>query len=463
MSSGRKKIAGFILSIIVLFSLIMVYQKIRIKGKPANLVLIVVDALRADHLSCYGYSRKTTPNIDRIAENAVICTNAYSQSNWTCTAMASLFTGTYPFVHKIYNDPATIKDRFSVIPKGLTLIPEALKGRGFDTAAFTSCGWVSQNSSFDRGFDEFGLLERSDKVILEHAERFIREKSKKRFFVYVHLLDVHDYFFLNQGQGKFLRSSYSLSKNMKSLHGKDPAEIYSFLGNIRKKEDLSREDLNYLIDHYDSALYRLDELIGHFIKTLENEQLLKKTIIILTADHGERFFEHGELIHGGLSLGNEVIRVPLIIHAKKLFPRQVERPELVETIDIFPTIIDLFDLGEVRSGDVSQLQGQSILKAIRAKAVMAENSAQDRIKMIWKNWSYVYHRANNSRELYDLSKDPGETHNIFEQQKIVAKKIHRAMLKKINDSFELSQKAVPEDAKINNNVRETLKSLGYIH
>lgn len=463
MSSSWKKIAGLIFSIIVLSSLILVYQKIRIKGKPANLVLIVVDALRADHLTCYGYPRKTTPNIDRMAENAVVCTNAYSQSNWTCTAMASLFTGTYPFVHKIYNDPATIKDRFSVIPQGLTLIPEVLKGRGFDTAAFTSCGWVSQNSNFDRGFDEFRLLERSDKVILEHAERFIQEKRGKRFFLYIHLLDVHDYFFLNQSQGKFLRPAYSLSKNMKTLPGKEPAEIYSYLGNIRKKEDLSPEDLDYLIDHYDNALYRLDELIGHFIKTLENQHLLSKTIILLTADHGERFLEHGELIHGGASLNNEVIRVPLIIQAKKRFPRQVERSELVETIDIFPTIIDLFDLGEVRLGEVSQLQGQSILKPIRAKAVLAENSGQDTIKMIWKNWSYVYHRTGNSRELYDLSQDPGETRNIFEQQKIVAKKIHRAMLKKINDSLELSQKVVPEDAKINDHIKETLKSLGYIH
>jgi arylsulfatase A-like enzyme len=463
MSSGRRKVAVFILSLVILSTLGLVYQKIRANGKPANLVLLLVDALRADHLSCYGYSRKTTPSIDRIAENAVICTNAYSQSNWTCPAMASLFTGTYPFVHKVYNDPATIKDRFSVIPPGLTVIPEALIGRGFETAAFTACGWVSQNSNFDRGFDEFRLLERSDRIILEQAEKFVRGKGQKKFFLYVHLLDVHDYFFLKRSQGKFLKSAYSLSENLKALPGKDPAEIYSFLGNIRGKEDLSREDLDYLIDHYDSALYRLDELVGHFIKTLENEKLLKKTVIIITADHGERFLEQGELTHGGFSLDNKVIRVPLIIHSQKLFPKSVERRELVETIDIFPTVIDLFDLEEIRSSDLSQLQGQSIMNPIWAKAVMAENSARDRIKVIWRNWSYVYHFINNSRELYDLSQDPGETCNVFEQHKIVAKKIHRAMLKKINDSLELSQKIVPEDAKINDHVRETLKSLGYIH
>lgn len=430
--------------------------------KPKNLILIVVDAMRADHLGLYNYHRNTTPNIDSLASNAIVCQNAYSQSNWTCPSMASFFTGTYPIVHKIYNSPEKIRNRFSVLPENLTTIPEALKTKNLYTAAITSCGWVSSNSNYDQGFDEFHLVDREDQLIIDEAIDFISRKKGEEFFLYLHLLDLHDYYFFKKDQFKFTKSSYNLSANMQQLLSKKPAEIYQYLSAIRKKEDLPSEDLDYLIDIYDSYLFYTDQLIGKLIKTLEDEKILDKSLIIITADHGEKFFEHNELLHGGNSLYNEVMHIPLIIHNKNLFSEQINISEPVESIDIYPTIMEIFEIGEIKIDNISQLQGDSILQRNKYRTIFMENSAQERMKIIKNDWSYIFHKKNNIRELFNLKEDPGEKNNLAEKKRIVAKKMHEFLLRKIEASYKLSKKIIPEDRTMNKEVEAVLKSLGYI-
>lgn len=431
--------------------------------KPAqNLILIVVDAMRADHLGTYGYSRQTTPNIDRLAQNSLVALNAHSQSNWTCTAMASLFTGTYPAVHKIYNSFESGANRYSLLPDQLTIIPEALKQKNFYTAAVTSCGWVSPHSNYDQGFDDFHLVERNDNIIIDTALSIIEAKKKKDFFIYIHLLDLHDYYFFKKEQNKFLKSSYNLSPSMNALLSKEPLEIYQTLSQIRDAEDLSADDLNFLIDIYDSYLFYTDELIGKIIQTLEDNNISKKTALIITADHGENFFEHNRLLHGGEGLYNEVTHIPLIVHNSSFFPEKVIVSNPVEIIDIFPTILDLFDIGEIRVGDIKQIQGNSLLYSIPNKTIFIENAARTRNKIIRENWSYILHRDTQKRELYNLEEDPFEQNNLAEQENIVANKMHKFLLRKIDDSVELSQHIIPKDAKIDKEVEKVLKSLGYI-
>lgn len=427
--------------------------------KPINIILIVIDALRADHISSYNYFRKTTPNIDSLSQNSILCLNAFSQSNWTCPSMASIFSGTYALVHKVYNAPAEIKTRYSILPEKLTIISEALKKSKFYTATVTSCGWVSANSNYDQGFDEFKLLERKDKVIIENAISIIKKRKRKKFFLYLHLLDLHDYFWNKGDQGKFIKSSYNLSKEMKRLLLKEPDEISR---KLKKKNEIPLEDLDYLIDKYDSILYRSDQLLGKLIKFLRDKKILNKTVIIITADHGEKFFEHNELLHGGRTLYNEVVHIPLIIHNKLLFPEQKKIEELIESIDIFPTLLDLFNVDEIKIDNIRQLQGNSILRYDENKTVLIENSKRDRFKIIHNNWSYIYHNLDKKGELFDLDKDPLEKNNIADENIIVTKKMHSLLTEKINDSQLLSQKILAEDAKIDENVKKALKSLGYI-
>lgn len=460
--SPRGKIILFIGLLSIMPALLLRCDKAANQSTPSNIILIVIDALRQDHLSLYGYARNTTPHIDALAQQALVCTNAYSQSNWTCPSMASIFTGTYPLVHKVYNPPEGIIDRFSVLPEQLTSIPEALKEKDFYTAAVTSCGWVSENSNYDQGFDEFHLVEREDETIIDKAIEFIREKKKRDFFLYVHLLDLHDYSWLKIRHKQFLKDSYNLPEHIQILHTKPQSEVYQKLGSIVNKKDLPDDTLDYLIDIYDSYLFFTDQLVGKLVESLQDEKISKKTMVIITADHGEKFFEHGELLHGGQSLYNEVVRIPLIFHSGLMFPNQKINPNLVESIDVFPTILDLFGMERITIGGMDQCQGKNILEEYKNKTALIENSSQDRQKIIHYDWSYIYHNRDDRRELYDLGRDPFEKNNLADSQKIVVKKMHRLLLQKINDSLALSQAISPEDAKIDKRVLEVLKSLGYI-
>ncbi|MCJ7581091.1 MAG: sulfatase-like hydrolase/transferase, partial [Candidatus Aminicenantes bacterium] len=438
----------FILILLIYIVSFFGCENLKAKKTSHNLILIVVDAMRADHLGAYGYSRQTTPNIDRLAQNALVSFNAHSQSNWTCTAMASLFTGTYPAVHMIYNSFESGQNRYSLLPDQLTIIPEALKQKNLYTAAVTSCGWVSPHSNYDQGFDDFLLVERKDDVIIDTSLPIITAKKNENFFLYIHLLELHDYYFFKNEQNKFLKSSYNLSPSMKSLLSKEPSEVYQTLSQIRDPKDLPGDDLNFLLDVYDSYLFYTDQLIGKIIQTLEDNNLSEKTTVIITADHGENFLEHNRLLHGGEGLYNEVTHIPLIFHNPSLFPEKRVISEPVEIIDIFPTILDLFDIGEIRVGDINQIQGDSLLSPNPNKTIFIENAARNRNKIIRENWSYILHRDTQKRELYNLEEDPFEQINLAEQEKIVVKKMHKYLLRKIDDAVELSQHIIPSDAKI---------------
>jgi arylsulfatase len=457
-----RKITSCSLAITVVLSMLFVScKKSRDIPTSENVILILVDALRADHLGSYGYHRDTTPHIDSLAQTALFCVNSFSQSSYTPTSMASLFTGTYPFVHKVFIPPKVDKE-YSVLPLSLVTIPEAFQEFGFHTTAITSTGWISQNSNYDQGFDEFHLVKRKDRIIINNAVKFIKRKRETNFFLYLHLLDLHDYFWLNGKNRKFLKSSYNLSKKMNELHSEKPSDIYKYLINYGNEETLSEDDLEYLIDRYDSSLYYTDQLIGELVQALKDEQILEKTLIVITADHGEKFLEHGELVHGGKTLYNEVVHVPLIIHNKKAFPLQKRVERLVEAVDVFATLIDFCNLDEVKLGETNQLQGSSILEDVKNKTIFIVSSRRNKMKILNGKWSLIYSTDANETELYDLHEDPDEKIDISDQHKDITEEMLKMLRSKITESMNLSQSVKHEYKKIDNEVRETLKSLGYI-
>jgi len=236
-------------------------------------------------------------------------------------------------------------------------------------------------------------------------------------------------------------------------------------GSIKKKEfddELTTTDLDFLIDRYDSHLFRTDQLIGELISVLEEEGLLEKTVVILTADHGEKFFEHNELMHGGQNLYNEVVRIPLILHNKTMFKKKKILSYPVESIDIFPTILDIFDLNEVRLQNLPQLQGHSLLRKNEDKTAMVENSQRSRIKLIHRNWSYIYHIKRKEAELYDLSNDPFEKNDISSSHPQVIQKMNELLAEKIASSQSLGEKVRAKKSKMDEETVRTMKSLGYI-
>jgi arylsulfatase A-like enzyme len=425
-----------------------------------NVVLIVVDALRADHLGCYGFPLATTPVMDRLARNALVGKNVYAQSNWTGPCMASMMTGTYPEVHKITKSPEDAQDRFAILPTTLRIIPEPLQANGYFTAAVTSCGWVSPTSGYGKGFTEFHLVDRDDAIIIQKAiERILANKAKP-FFFYIHLLDAHDYFDLHKEYSPLARPAPEVSETMRKLAETPRADIYNWLASPEREKDLTAVDVAYLRDRYDHYVNRTDRLIGDLVDALDRERLLDRTIVILTADHGESFFEHRRLLHGGDSLYREVVRVPLILHNRPRFPKPKTLESNAESVDIFPTILDLLNIKSVSTEGVPQIQGTSLLAP--RKDQIALSRAGKRMRIVFREWSLLRTETQGSFELYDLSRDPGERRNLAADRPDVVRELNALLGRKIAESLALSGKILPEDGPMDENTKKILKSLGYI-
>lgn len=329
------------------------------------IILYVMDSLRPDFLSCYGYERATSPHIDELAREGVLFANAFAQSTWTRASGASLLSSTYPSVHGL----STLRDALSV---SVPVIPEMVKAAGFKTVALTTMGNISPFFGFGRGFDHFveiyreeGVTERRRKIKFAGRERrhfrtvgedmpivtsedinrflfsFLKEGLGSNLFFFVWSLDTHDpYFHRDPSLARFSSSEEIwLTRDLKKMHS--------------EKE---RESLRNM---YADMIYHNDVHIGVLAKTLKELNLFDETLFILTGDHGESFGEHGANSHGGAPY-EEVIRVPLIMK----FPRSQFSGRvagLVQHIDIVPTILEYAGV----AGDGMQLQGKSLLPLIK--------------------------------------------------------------------------------------------------
>ncbi len=289
-----------------------------------NLILISLDTLRADHLGCYGYDKDISPNIDDFAFRGIRFDKAISQSSWTLPAHASLFTGLYPSAHGATH-------RKKNIPNSMRMFCEILRNGGYSAVAFTGGGFLDPIYGFDRGFSEYAPYEALDS---EEVWNFIDASRSRPFFLFLHTYQIHDYFVPDEMVGM-------LDAEYQEEYG-DFESIRPFL--IKHiKEDLdseSRKVLAYLEERYDASILFTDDQFGSLLKGLEDSGLLEKTLIVLISDHGEEFGDHGRTHHGH-TLYNEQIHIPLLMSVPDNRLEHVVVEEIVELIDVFPTILDL--------------------------------------------------------------------------------------------------------------------------
>lgn len=306
-----------------------------------NIILLSADALRADHLSCYGYHRNTSPRIDLLSENSIRFENAYSASSHTREAIPSLLTGNYPDV-AIDSDYRLAKNT----------IASTLSEGGFKTAGFHSNPYISRAYGFDQGFDVFdddlylgqnkliALAQRAlDKLRNRHYARAeeINKRSLKwidsidgPFFLWNHYMDTHGPY----EPPKDYATEYTETR----ISDRDCQSLYRRA--IKKPESINDEEHQLLVDLYDGEIRYNDEQIGVFLSELKKRDLLDKSLIIVTADHGEGFGEHGYYEHPRY-LHKELTHVPLLIRAPNGENRNVEKP--VSITDISSTIRKLVD------------------------------------------------------------------------------------------------------------------------
>jgi arylsulfatase A-like enzyme len=383
----------------------------------ANLVICVIDAARADHVGCYGYPRDTTPNIDRLAEHSLLFEQHFSNYTSTKPSTASLFTSQYPDTHLVNNERPVLESAFTMA--------QGLETAGFRTVLFSSnvkaCPEVGIGCHFGEaysrseleGFTEQGERWQAPEPLLRAFDDWLGERRDSRFYAYLHFLPPHIPYKQPKVMTALFKGQEPPAYRPEDYH---PGEDYPFP--IKEREFYANPPLPDWINVYDANLRYGDWAVGEVERLLKKAGALENTLLIVTSDHGEAFGEHGYVYHGD-PIHDEVTHIPLLIK----FPGEGTRPRrfgaLTETVDLLPTICDLFEVpypGE-------EVQGRSLAPLMAGVADRVNDHAFTRApddygRYMVRNLRYSLLLYGNGewRALYDLEADPGQNHDVMDQQ-----------------------------------------------
>ena len=323
-------------------------------GRPPqvdNVVLISIDSLRADHLGCYGHARETSPAIDQVAGEGVRFANAMSATSWTLPSHISLLTGRYLLSHGVMSST-------DELPPGVPTLAEMLQRAGLSTGGVVSTLWLQPQYGFKRGFDYYDdssvegkawyeelTLEPAPKVT-SCALDWLRQQRGRRFFLFVHFWDVHyDY------------SPPAPYDKMFDLDYKGSVTAANFMHSKAIRRGMPQRDLEHVLALYDGEIRWVDDHVAKILAALEEMGVSGRTAVIVTADHGDEFFEHGGKGHQR-TLYREVVHVPLIMRVPGITGgRVVQDP--VSLVDVMPTVLDL-----TRAATPPGVDGRSLVPAL---------------------------------------------------------------------------------------------------
>lgn len=411
------------------------------RSNAANVVLVVIDTLRADHLSCYGYDETTSPFLDEIASKGVLFERAYSASSWTAPGTASIHTSMYPFQHGVVTGFAATKKAgesnptitLNRIPDEAVTLAEVLSSSGYSTFAVTDNLNICREEGFDQGFDNFEPYnDKTAEVINERLAEWKDEITEASpYFLYIHYNDPH---------APYLRRQQWYSQ--------------------RESKTRSR------ISDYDSEINYVDAKLRDIFELFEWERY-RNTIVMITSDHGEEFYEHGESGHGS-NLHVETIHVPLLIYSPGDLKAGLRIAEPVSTIDILPTLRDLAGLPAdsddegvslvplTLEGESSRGERHILSHLLRTREEWRSDLLSRSV--IWNNWHYIADVPQDER-LYDMSLDGKEKDNIIEESLTTARSMRQYL-----EEFEASCRKLPQasvQVPLTQQRIEELKSLGY--
>ena len=406
--------------------------------KDHNLLIIGFEPLGSNHVSAYGYAKKTTPNLDRFAQDAFLFQSAISPSSWTLPAFMSWFTSLYPSQHKIINkynrfadQPQKLSNLRELSPNVETLA-QILKKEGYTTAGFTGGAAVSGHFGYDIGFDVYGddATFGGFDLTMPQALEWLNVHSREKFFLFVQGFDVHGRYSLPaQYENKFLQPGYK-----GKYHGS--VEEYWQLRNSSVDNTLpgiSEADVRFWESNYDAKIYEADRRFGKFIAGLEKLGILKNTIVVISSGSGNEFYEHKKFDHG-LSLYEELVHVPLIIKIPGKYRGNID--DQVRTLDIMPTVIELLDI-DTHNYPAQKMQGASLVPMMRGKKIdLPAFSETDYLLQVFKRslrtndgWKYIYSIDTEQRELFNLNKDPVELNNLIYQNRKTAYELEQRLFK----------------------------------
>ena len=495
-----------------------------------NVILIVMDTVRADHLSCYGYPRETTPNIDRIARSGVLYENAFSAAPWTPPSHASIFTGKYPSHHKTLGKEVKLD-------KGNVSLPQILSQRGYRTIGITCCKLLGLGSGFEKGFQEFFEPEspflsrfkssrRDFKLDRLHLKDYVRtliygpdrgtyqatdaikrflkrrHKIRKPFFMFINYFNCHTPYdpprpfkkrFCNcSDQSRFYTKELLLNRvlgrttekisdhnlNVRKLRWVASGEGALFF--VMKELSVSQEEWEVVKSWYDGEIAYLDHQIGNLLEFLRDEDMFDNTLLIITSDHGENFGDHGLAVHP-LCVYDSLLHVPLIVSYPDLIPEGKRIANLVSTVDIFPTVMDVSNI-KFENG----LQGKSLYpfenrkihdficaeygglfmrglggwKGKRPSGFKNKLEVIDKGRKCIRTMNYKYTLTNGKEELYNVRDDPSELANIVTEYSKMAKSLRKQLEKTVDISY-FGPAEFPQANEKDREMLKRLKALGY--
>ena len=404
-SAASERLKG--LGVAILASLLALSAGVaRSSSYGPNIVVVVVDALRPDHLGCYGYGRPTSPNIDRLAGRGCLFENAISQAPWTKASFASLLSSRYPHQHGVVGWE-------SVMPESLVTLQEVLAEHGYHTHAVINMYGIAGEYGITKGMNHVSAadkLEREAAQVTADALSLI-ETARRPFLMLIHYFDVHWPYRPPEGYTDL-------------VCGGEAADLLDFRlaryreGFTKPSGEIIARDLML----YDACIRYVDSEIGRLIAFLESTGLSDETLVVITADHGEAFWEHGFGSHGA-NLYDEALRVPLIIAYPGFGPEARHISSQVAMVDLLPTLVEVSG-----ARDKVPREGTSLLPLLEG-AVRPQNASaslpagmtlcESTLKRLpdtrclrTGRWKLILEPTTMLTELYDLGDDPGETVNL---------------------------------------------------
>lgn len=397
-----------------------------------NVVFVSFDTLRADHVSSYGYGKKTTPTIDEFAQKGFVFTDAISASSWTLPSSMSWFTGVYPSKHKILNKYTLLSpgkqeiSNLNILSPDMETLAEVLAKNGYRTGGFTGGAGVHSMFGYDKGFDVY--IDDRDFAGFEYtypkAIEWIKANKDQKLFIFLHGYNIHGEYTPPGGYDfRFLDFKYT-----GKLTGSKEEEIeLREQGMAQGKLFLSKDDVRFLTAIYDEKIQRADTEFAKFIEEYKKLGLFDKTVFLLTSDHGEELYDHGRIDHGQ-TLYEEVIHVPLIISIPGVEGEKI--PNQVRSIDLMPTILNMLGI-KIDDKVKNQLQGIDLVSIIKGqKQELLAFSETDYRYAVFKRslrtvdgWKLITDLETKINEFYNLKEDKTEKNNLIDQQSKISAEI----------------------------------------
>jgi arylsulfatase A-like enzyme len=451
--------------------------------EPVNVVLISIDSLRADHLHSYGYGPETSPNIDRLAAESVLFENVIADSSWTLPAHASLFTGLTSRVHRVSFDGHRLDPQ-------RTTLAEVLSGAGYRTRGLWSGPYLHPIFGFDQGFgpgDYQGVIGPSayddpeafaardprdaarlrrelnqdshrtvtSPALTREALAFLEQTHDGPFFLFLHYFDVHYDYVPPEEIWRRFDPDY-----------RGDLTAVPFSNDRRIHREMPERELQHLRALYDGEIFFTDHYVGRLLEALDRLGLADDTLVVLSSDHGEEFFEHGGKGHRK-NLFDEVLKIPLLMRLPDRAGAGLRIASQVALIDVMPTLLDLLGLPIP-----AEVQGRSLVPELRGDAgesgeVLARlvlPGTLSSVALRTPEWKLVVRDGTEPPQLYDLLSDPREAQPLSGDAHAARLAEARARLSRFEAAEQQLAERLPAsnvEIELPSELREALEQLGY--